>query len=198
MRENALLEALKILRVAAIASLPSLLVDDAPEHASITTKPLEPRRSRRYRGRALITGGIQMEYVAIAVCLAGALAYCLKPVMRSVMQYFLAILMTCALVLPAAAQQGQWTSDDLDLDRPFGDIAVGTANRSQRDFWIFFDNLSSQERAEIRSRCAIIGSDRRFAEWARDLCGQVEQTQDSTTNQLPTKEIERAGLRKDS
>jgi hypothetical protein len=26
----------------------------------------------------------------------------------------------------------------------------------------------------------------------------VEQTQDSTTNQLPTKEIERAGLRKDS
>jgi hypothetical protein len=39
------------------------------------------------------------------------------------MQYFLAILMTCALVLPAAAQQGQWTSDDLDLDRPFGDIA---------------------------------------------------------------------------
>lgn len=86
----------------------------------------------------------------------------------------------------------------VDLDRPFGDIAVGTANRSQRDFWIFFDNLSSQERAEIRSRCAIIGSDRRFAEWARDLCGQLEQTQDSTTNQLPTKEIERAGLRKDS
>jgi len=68
MRENALLEALKILRVAAIASLPSLLVDDAPEHASITTKPLEPRRSRRYRGRALITGGIQFAEWARDLC----------------------------------------------------------------------------------------------------------------------------------
>jgi hypothetical protein len=97
-------------------------------------------------------------------------------------QFFPVLCVMCAVVLPAAAQQRNWTPDDLDYRLPFGDIAVGTANRSQRDFHNFFDNLSAQERAEIRSRCGVIGSDRRFAEWVRDLCRQVEQTQDSTSS----------------
>jgi hypothetical protein len=88
-----------------------------------------------------------------------------------------------AVALPAAAQQRQWTPDDFDFRRPFGDIFVGTANPSQTDFNVFFDNLSAQERAEIRSRCEVIGSDRHFAEWVRDFCRQVEQTQDSTATQ---------------
>ena len=64
----------------------------------------------------------------------------------------------------------------VDLDRPFADIGPSARRTGVKGFLDFLDNLSSQERAEIRSRCAIIGSDRRFAEWARDLCGQVEQT----------------------
>jgi hypothetical protein len=88
-----------------------------------------------------------------------------------------------AVALPAAAQQRHWTADDFDYRRPFGDIFVGTANPSQTDFNVFFDNLSAQERAEIRSRCEVIGSDRRVAEWVRDFCRQVEQTQDSTATQ---------------
>jgi hypothetical protein len=68
-----------------------------------------------------------------------------------------------------AADQRQWTPDDMDFRRPFDDIPIGTANRTQRDFQIFFDSLSAQERAEIRARCAVIGSDQRFIEWARDV-----------------------------
>jgi hypothetical protein len=103
---------------------------------------------------------------------------------RSVMQLFPVIFLMSAMILPAAAQQRQWTPDDLDLRSPFGDIPTGTANRSQRDFHIFFDSLSIQERAEIRARCGVIGSDRRFATWAREICAQVEQTQDSTELQI--------------
>ena len=56
---------------------------------------------------------------------------------------------------PVAAQQ--WTADDLYADRPFGNIKVGRAGIGQMDFQAFFDNLSDQQRAEIRSRCAVIG-----------------------------------------
>ena len=83
-----------------------------------------------------------------------------------------------------AADQRQWTPDDMDFRRPFDDIPIGTANRTQRDFQIFFDSLSAQERAEIRARCAVIGSDQRFIESARDVCGNVEQMQDSTEKRI--------------
>jgi hypothetical protein len=105
------------------------------------------------------------------------------PIMRSVSQYFPAICLTCILVVPALAEQRQWTPDRLDSSHPFGDIAVETAKRSQREFHIFFENLSDQERAEMRARCGVIGSDRRFARWVRDLCRQVEQSQDGTERQ---------------
>lgn len=84
--------------------------------------------------------------------------------LRSVMPYFPAIFLLCAMIASAAADQRQWTPDDMDFRRPFGDIPIGTANRTQRDFQIFFDSLSAQERAEIRARCAVIGSDQRFIE----------------------------------
>ncbi len=77
-----------------------------------------------------------------------------------------------------AAQQ--WTADDLTADRPFGSIEIGRAGNSQRDFQAFFDNLSDQQRAEISSRCAVIGSDGRFAQWVRDMCVKVHATQTST------------------
>jgi hypothetical protein len=99
---------------------------------------------------------------------------------RSVMQYFPAIFLICAMIPSVAAGQRQWTPDDMDFRQPFGDISIGAANRTQRDFQIFFNSLSAQERAEIRARCAVIGSDQRFTEWARDVCGNVEQMQDST------------------
>jgi hypothetical protein len=105
--------------------------------------------------------------------------------LRSVMQYFPAIFLMCAMIPSAAAEQRQWTPDDMDFRRPFGDIPIGTANRTQRDFQIFFDSLSAQERAEMRARCAVIGSDQRFNEWARDVCGSVEQMQDSTEKGSP-------------
>jgi hypothetical protein len=105
------------------------------------------------------------------------------PMMRSVRQYFPVLCLMYAVALPAGAQQRQWTPDDFDDRRPFGDIFVGTANPSQTDFNVFFDNLSAQKRSEIRSRCEVIGSDRRFAEWVRNICRQVEQTQDSTATQ---------------
>jgi hypothetical protein len=104
--------------------------------------------------------------------------------LRSVMPYFPAIFLLCAMIASAAADQRQWTPDDMDFHRPFGDIPIGTANRTQRDFQIFFDSLSAQERAEIRARCAVIGSDQRFIEWARDVCGNVEQMQDSTEKRI--------------
>jgi hypothetical protein len=62
----------------------------------------------------------------------------------------------------------------------FGDIAVETARRSQREFHIFFENLSDQQRSEMRARCGVIGSGRSFAQWVHDLCRQVEQSQDGT------------------
>ena len=52
-------------------------------------------------------------------------------------------------------------------------IKVAQADISQMDFQAFFDNLSNQQRAEIRSRCSVIGSDGRFAQWVRDLCVKV-------------------------
>jgi hypothetical protein len=99
---------------------------------------------------------------------------------RSVLLYFPATFLMCAMISSVAAEQRQWTPDDMDFRRPFGDIPIGTANRTQRDFQIFFDSLSAQERSEMRARCAVIGSDQRFNEWARDVCGNVEQMQDST------------------
>jgi hypothetical protein len=96
--------------------------------------------------------------------------------------YILGTLVAAALVVagisaPVAAQQ--WTADDLYADRPFGNIEVGRAGISQTDFQAFFDNLSDQQRAEIRSRCAVIGSDGRFAQWVRDMCIKVEAAQSS-------------------
>ena len=84
---------------------------------------------------------------------------------RSVMQYFPAIFLMCAIIPSAVAQQRQWTTDDLDFGRPFGDIPIGTTNLTQREFWIFFNRLSAQERAWIRARCAVIGCDQPFVEW---------------------------------
>ena len=78
---------------------------------------------------------------------------------------------------PVAAQQ--WTADDLYADRPFGNIKVGRAGISQMEFQAFFDNLSDQQRAEIRSRCAVIASDGRFAQWVRNMCVKVEAAQNS-------------------
>jgi hypothetical protein len=78
---------------------------------------------------------------------------------------------------PVAAQQ--WTADDLYADRPFGKIEVGRTGISQMEFQAFFDNLSDQQRAEIRSRCAVIASDGRFAQWARNMCVKVEAAQSS-------------------
>ena len=96
--------------------------------------------------------------------------------------YILGTLVAAALVVagisgPVAAQQ--WTADDLYADRPFGNIEVGRAGISQMDFQAFFDNLSDQQRAEIRSRCAVIASDGRFAQWARNMCVKVEAAQSS-------------------
>jgi hypothetical protein len=73
----------------------------------------------------------------------------------------------------------QWTADDLYTNRPFGNIAVERAGISQKDFQLFFDNLSDQQRAEIRSRCEVIGSDGRFAQWVREVCVKVQAAQDS-------------------
>ena len=66
------------------------------------------------------------------------------------------------LAVPVPAQQ--WTADDLNVDRPFGNIEVRRTGSSQKDFQTFFENLSDQQRAEIRSRCSVIGSDGRFAQ----------------------------------
>jgi hypothetical protein len=90
----------------------------------------------------------------------------------------MAILIVVGFAAPVAAQQ--WTADDLTADRPFGSIEIGRAGNSQRDFQAFFDNLSDQQRAEISSRCAVIGSDGRFAQWVRDMCVKVHATQIST------------------
>jgi len=86
-----------------------------------------------------------------------------------------AALLVGGISAPVAAQQ--WTADDLYADRPFGNIEVGRAGSSQMDFQAFFDNLSHQQRAEIRSRCGVIRSDGRFAQWARDMCVKVEAAQ---------------------
>jgi len=96
--------------------------------------------------------------------------------------YILRTLVAAALAVAGisgsvAAQQ--WTADDLYADRPFGNIEVGRAGIGQMNFQAFFDNLSSQQRAEIRSRCAVIGSDGRFAKWVRDICIKVEAAQSS-------------------
>ena len=96
--------------------------------------------------------------------------------------YILGILVAAALALagisaPVPAQH--WTADDLYVDRPFGNIEVGRAGISQKDFQAFFDNLSDQQRAEIRSRCAVIASDGRFAQWVRNMCVKVEAAQTS-------------------
>jgi hypothetical protein len=96
--------------------------------------------------------------------------------------YILGTLVAAALVVAGisgsvAAQQ--WTADDLYADRPFGNIEVGRAGIGQMNFQAFFDNLSNQQRAEIRSRCAVIGSDGRFAKWVRDICIKVEAAQSS-------------------
>jgi hypothetical protein len=68
----------------------------------------------------------------------------------------------------------QWTADDLYTDRPFGNIAVERAGISQKDFQLFFDDLSDQQRAKIRSRCSVIGRDGRFAKWVSDFCVKIE------------------------
>ena len=107
-----------------------------------------------------------------------------RRIMRSASQYFPAICLICISVVPAFAEQRQWTPDRLDSSHPFGDITVETARRSQREFHIFFENLSDQQRSEMRARCGVIGSDRRFAQWVHDLCRQVEQSQDGTERVL--------------
>lgn len=88
-----------------------------------------------------------------------------------------ALCIVTGLAVPVAAQN--WTADDLYVDRPFGNIEVGRTGISQTDFQAFFDNLSDQQRAEIRSRCAVIASDGRFAQWVRNICVKVEAAQNS-------------------
>jgi len=90
---------------------------------------------------------------------------------------FAAALVVAGISAPVAAQQ--WTADDLNVDRPFGNIEVRRTGSSQKDFQTFFDNLSDQQRAEIRSRCSVIGSDGRFAQWVRNMCVKVEAAQTS-------------------
>ena len=96
--------------------------------------------------------------------------------------YILRTLVAAALVvagISASVAAQQWTADDLYADRPFGNIEVGRAGIGQVNFQTFFDNLSNQQRAEIRARCAVIGSDGRFAQWVRDICVKVEAAQSS-------------------
>jgi hypothetical protein len=88
-----------------------------------------------------------------------------------------AALTVAGIFAPVAAQH--WTADDLYVDRPFGNIEVGRAGISQKDFQEFFDNLSDQQRAEIRSRCAAIASDGRFAQWVHNMCVKVQAAQNS-------------------
>jgi hypothetical protein len=88
-----------------------------------------------------------------------------------------ALWIVTGLAVPVAAQN--WTADDLYVDRPFGNIELGRTGISQTDFQAFFDNLSDQQRAEIRSRCAVIASDGRFAQWVRNICVKVEAAQNS-------------------
>ena len=88
-----------------------------------------------------------------------------------------ALSIVAGFAAPVTAQQ--WTADDLNVDRPFGNIEVRRAGSSQKDFQAFFDNLSDQQRAEIRSRCGVIGSDGRFAQWVHDLCVKVEAAQNN-------------------
>ena len=61
----------------------------------------------------------------------------------------------------------------------FGACHLGPPGISQKDFQAFFDNLSDQQRAEIRSRCAMIGRDGLFAQWVHNLCGKVQAAQNS-------------------
>ena len=69
---------------------------------------------------------------------------------------------------PVAAQQ--WTADDLYADRPFGNIEVGRAGKSKRTFKRF-STTSLTNSVPIRSRCAVIASDGRFAQWVpQHLC----------------------------
>jgi hypothetical protein len=96
--------------------------------------------------------------------------------------YILGTLFAAALVvagISATVAAQQWTADDLNVDRPFGNIEVRRTGSSQKDFQTFFENLSDQQRAEIRSRCSVIGSDGRFAQWVRDICVKVEAALDS-------------------
>jgi hypothetical protein len=95
--------------------------------------------------------------------------------------YILGTLAAAALAVAgiASVSAQHWTADDLYVDRPFGNIEVGRAGISQKDFQAFFDNLSDQQRAEIRSRCAVIASDGRFAQWVRNMCVKVEAAQTS-------------------
>jgi len=208
MREVALLEAQQILRAVATASVASLLEDEAPQVTS-TRGLSEPLVGKFYLEAFRMEYIAVTAFLAAAlsgfmwlltrndhssVFWAQEVRRITAPgseriapnksgsMPRSVMRYFPAIFLMCAIIPSAVAQQRQWTPDDLDFGRPFGDIPIGTTNLTQREFWIFFNRLSAQERAEIRARCAVIGSDQRFVEWARDLCAHVEQIQDSTRN----------------
>ena len=88
-----------------------------------------------------------------------------------------ALSIAAGFAAPVTAQQ--WTADDLNVDRPFGNIEVRRAGSNQKHFQAFFDNLSDQQRAEIRSRCTVIGSDGRFAQWVYNLCVKVRAAQNS-------------------
>ena len=87
-----------------------------------------------------------------------------------------ALWIVTGLAVPVAAQN--WTADDLYVDRPFGNRAWADRHKPN-GLSSVFDNLSDQQRAEIRSRCAVIASDGRFAQWVRNICVKVEAAQNS-------------------
>ena len=59
-----------------------------------------------------------------------------RRIMRSVSHYFPAICFICISVVPAFAEQRQWTPDRLDSSHPFGDITVETARRGQGELGV--------------------------------------------------------------
>jgi hypothetical protein len=91
----------------------------------------------------------------------------------------LAAVITCIAVAPASA--AEWTSGNVTVDRPFGELNISRAGDDFRGFW---SGLSNEQRAEFRGRCGVIGNSDRYQTDARSLCNNLraEDTFEGSSN----------------
>jgi hypothetical protein len=80
---------------------------------------------------------------------------------------FLTAAALAALFLATPASAQQWTTENVRVDQPFGDIDISMA---EQDFTSFWNGLGEEQRSEFRARCEVIRSSETYESSHKALC----------------------------